>query len=89
MNGNGFEEFAMVIDVPANRLPEWERTIRRSIPPHGIRCEIRTASLLILTVEEDTELMAIDKAERWLHYLAQGGLPPIPINLNPQPAEEV
>ena len=89
MNGNGIEEFAMVIDVPAERLSEWERTLRRTIPPHGIHCDIRTASLVILAVIADTEFQAIDMAERWLHYLAQGALPPIPINLNPQPAEEV
>ena len=89
MHGNGFEQFAMVIDVPASRLAEWERTLRRSVPPVGIICDIRTACLLILTITADTEMEAIDSAYRWLRYLAQGALPPIPINLNPQPAEEV
>ena len=89
MNGNGIEEFAMVIDVPAERLSEWERILRRAISPHGIHCDIRTASLVILAVVADTEFQAIDMAERWLHFIAQGALPAIPINLNPQPAEEV
>ena len=84
-DNNGIEEFAMLIDLPDAREREWDRAIRHAPIPHGITCAVRTPRLLILTVQSDTEFEAIEKAERWLRYVAQSALPPIPLNLNPQP----
>jgi hypothetical protein len=88
-NDSGIQEFATVLSIPAARLTEWSRLLQRARPPQGITITVRTPTLALFTVEDDMEFTAIGRVERWLEFLAGSALPPIPININPQPAHEV
>ncbi|MGC4046695.1 MAG: hypothetical protein QM758_23125 [Armatimonas sp.] len=84
-----YQEFAMVIGVPTGRDHDWARTIQSARPPAGISCQVRSPELLLLQVQAETEWEGIEKVERWLHYVGQNMLPPVSLNLNPQPSSEV
>lgn len=79
----------MVISVPTGRDNDWARAIQAARPPAGISCQVRSPMLLLITVRADTEFEGIDKASRWLNYVGQNVLPPVSLNLNPQPSSEV
>ena len=83
-------EFATVLHVePTDRASEFERRMRMTRPEPGMRVEIRSSNLAMFVVEADIEFLAIERVESWLQGIAKAMTPPIRLNVNPQPSQEI
>lgn len=90
MFDGSLHEFATVLHVePESRAPEFERQMRITRPDPGMRVEIRSAHLAMFVVEADMEFLAIERVESWLHGIANTLRPPVRLNVNPQPSQEI
>ncbi len=84
-----WHSFALMVRVPQGRETEWERLLRRSPVPPGIRCTWNDSTRLLLAVEADMEFLAIEKGETWLESIASLASPPFRVGTNAQPAHEI
>lgn len=83
------QQFFLVLGIPTERQTDWERVLRRAYPPTGVRAEVRNPLRILCAVEETVEFIAIARVEKWLRYLADSAMPPIPLNINAQPCGEL
>ena len=84
-----WHSFALLLTVPQGREAEWERLLRRTPVPSGMRCAFNDCTRLLVTVEAEMEFLAIEQAEQWVQSLAARALPPFSLGTNAQPENEI